>query len=86
MYADAGNRSAAVEQYHRLGAALAGLGLEPTEETQAVYRAVLHGPPGASPIAYAETGGVNVAYGAARAAGAARSGWTTGRGNSSSPG
>jgi DNA-binding SARP family transcriptional activator/pimeloyl-ACP methyl ester carboxylesterase len=62
MYADAGNRSAAVEQYHRLGAALAGLGLQPTEETQSLYREVLHAWPGASPIAYVETGGVNVAY------------------------
>ena len=62
MYADAGNRSAAVERYHRLGAALAGLGLQPTEETQALYREVLRAPPGASPIAYVETGGVNVAY------------------------
>jgi DNA-binding SARP family transcriptional activator/pimeloyl-ACP methyl ester carboxylesterase len=62
MYADAGNRSAAVEQYHRLGAALAGLGLRPTEETQALYREVLHAPPGASSIAYVQSGGVNVAY------------------------
>src|SRR4051794_12007582 len=62
MYADAGNRSAAVEQYHRLGAALAGLGLQPSEETQALYREVLHAQPGASPIAYVETGGVYVAY------------------------
>jgi DNA-binding SARP family transcriptional activator/pimeloyl-ACP methyl ester carboxylesterase len=62
MYADAGNRSAAVEQYHRLGAALAALGLQPTEETRSLYREVLHAWPGASPIAYVETGGVNVAY------------------------
>jgi DNA-binding SARP family transcriptional activator/pimeloyl-ACP methyl ester carboxylesterase len=62
MYADAGNRSAAVEQYHRLGASLAGLGLQPTEETQALYRELLHAPPRASPIAYVEAGGVNVAY------------------------
>jgi DNA-binding SARP family transcriptional activator len=62
MYADAGNRSAAVEQYHRLGAVLAGLGLQPTEETQALYREVLHAPPRASPIGYVETGGVNIAY------------------------
>jgi DNA-binding SARP family transcriptional activator/pimeloyl-ACP methyl ester carboxylesterase len=62
MYADAGNRSAAVEQYRRLGAALAGLGLQPTEETHALYREVLHAPPAASPIAYVKTGGVNVAY------------------------
>jgi DNA-binding SARP family transcriptional activator/pimeloyl-ACP methyl ester carboxylesterase len=62
MYADAGNRSAAVEQYHRLSAALAGIGLAPTEETRALFREVRHAPPAASPIAYAETGGVNVAY------------------------
>jgi DNA-binding SARP family transcriptional activator/pimeloyl-ACP methyl ester carboxylesterase len=62
MYADAGNRSAAVEQYHRLGAALAGLGLQPTEETQALYREMLHASPAASPIAYVESGGVNIAY------------------------
>jgi DNA-binding SARP family transcriptional activator/pimeloyl-ACP methyl ester carboxylesterase len=62
MYADAGNRSGAVEQYHRLAAALAGLGLQPTEETQSLYRKVLHAWPDASPIAYVETGGVNVAY------------------------
>jgi DNA-binding SARP family transcriptional activator/pimeloyl-ACP methyl ester carboxylesterase len=62
MYADAGNRSAAVEQYHRLGVAVAGLGLQPTEETQALYREVRDASPAASPIAYVETGGVNVAY------------------------
>jgi DNA-binding SARP family transcriptional activator/pimeloyl-ACP methyl ester carboxylesterase len=62
MYADAGNRSAAVEQYQRLGGALAGLGLQPTEETQALFREVLQAPPSASPVAYVETGGVNVAY------------------------
>jgi len=62
VYADAGNRSAAVEQYQRLGAALAGLGLLPTEETQALYREVLRAPPAASPIAYVQTGGVNIAY------------------------
>jgi DNA-binding SARP family transcriptional activator len=62
MYADAGNRSAAVEQYHRLGVALAGLGLQPTDETHALFREVLHAPPPASPVAYVETGGVNVAY------------------------
>lgn len=62
MYADAGNRSAAVEQYHRLGAALAELGLRPTEETQALYREVLHPPPSASPIGYVQSGGVSIAY------------------------
>jgi DNA-binding SARP family transcriptional activator len=62
MYADAGNRFAAVEQFHRLGAALAGLGLQPTEETQALYREVLHASPAASPIAYVEADGVNIAY------------------------
>jgi DNA-binding SARP family transcriptional activator len=56
MYADAGNRFAAVAQYHWLSAALAELGLQPTEETQALYREVLHASPGASPIAYVETG------------------------------
>ena len=62
MYADAGNRSAALEQYHRLREALAGLGLQPTEETQALYRESAHAPPAASPISYVETGGVNIAY------------------------
>jgi pimeloyl-ACP methyl ester carboxylesterase/DNA-binding SARP family transcriptional activator len=62
MYVDAGNRSAAVEQYHRLGAALAGLGLQPTDETQALYRGVVHASPAASPIAYVDSGGVNIAY------------------------
>jgi DNA-binding SARP family transcriptional activator/pimeloyl-ACP methyl ester carboxylesterase len=62
MYADAGNRSAAVEQYHRLGAALAGLGLQPTGATQALFREVVHAPPAAAPIGYVKTGGVNVAY------------------------
>ena len=62
MYADAGNRSAAIEQYHRLGAALAELGLQPTQETQSLYREMLHAWPGASPIAYVQTGGVNIAY------------------------
>jgi len=62
MYMDAGNRSGAVEQYHRLGAALAGLGLQPTEETRALYREVLHAWPSTSAIAYVETGGVHVAY------------------------
>jgi pimeloyl-ACP methyl ester carboxylesterase len=62
MYADAGNRFAAVEQFHRLDAALAGLGLQPTAETQALYRKLLHASPAASPIAYVETGGVHIAY------------------------
>jgi DNA-binding SARP family transcriptional activator/pimeloyl-ACP methyl ester carboxylesterase len=62
MYADAGNRSGALEQYHRLRGALAELGLRPTEETQALYREIAHAPPAASPIAYVETDGVNVAY------------------------
>jgi DNA-binding SARP family transcriptional activator/pimeloyl-ACP methyl ester carboxylesterase len=62
MYADAGNRFAAAEQYHRLGAALAGLGLRPAEETQALYRELLHAPPSASAIAYVASGGVNIAY------------------------
>lgn len=62
MYAHAGSRSAAVEQYHRLGTALAGLGLRPTEETQALSREMRQAPPAASPIAYVETGGVTIAY------------------------
>jgi DNA-binding SARP family transcriptional activator/alpha-beta hydrolase superfamily lysophospholipase len=62
MYVDAGNRSAGVEQYGRLGAALAGLGLEPTDETQALYREMRRAPPAASAIAYVETGGAHIAY------------------------
>jgi DNA-binding SARP family transcriptional activator/pimeloyl-ACP methyl ester carboxylesterase len=62
MYAGAGNRSAALEQYHGLREALAGLGLRPTDETQAIYREIAHAPPAASPISYVETGGVNIAY------------------------
>jgi DNA-binding SARP family transcriptional activator len=62
MYADAGNRFAALEQYHRLRAAVEALGLGPTEETQALYREIAHAPPSASPIAYVESGGVNIAY------------------------
>jgi DNA-binding SARP family transcriptional activator/pimeloyl-ACP methyl ester carboxylesterase len=62
MYAGADNRSAALEQYHGLRDALAGLGLQPTEETQTLYREIAHAPPAASPISYVETGGVNIAY------------------------
>jgi DNA-binding SARP family transcriptional activator/pimeloyl-ACP methyl ester carboxylesterase len=62
MYAEAGNRSAALEQYHRLREALAELGLQPSEETQTLYREIAHAPPAASPISYVETGGVNIAY------------------------
>jgi DNA-binding SARP family transcriptional activator/pimeloyl-ACP methyl ester carboxylesterase len=62
MYADAGNRSVALEQYHRLRGALAEIGLQPTGETQALYREIAHAPPAASPISYVETGGVNIAY------------------------
>jgi DNA-binding SARP family transcriptional activator/pimeloyl-ACP methyl ester carboxylesterase len=62
MYADAGNRSAALEQYHRLREALAGLGLDPTDATQTLYREIAHAPPAASRISYVETGGVNIAY------------------------
>ena len=62
MYAAAGNRSAALEQYHWLRGALTELGLEPTEQTQALYREIAHAPPAASPISYVETGRVKIAY------------------------
>ena len=62
MYADAGNRSAGLEQYHRLREALARLGLQPSGETEALYRDIAQAPPAASPVAYVETSGVNIAY------------------------
>ena len=62
MYAEAGNRSAALEQFHELRTALSPLGLEPSAETASLYREVAHAPPSASAIAYVKSGGLNIAY------------------------
>jgi DNA-binding SARP family transcriptional activator/pimeloyl-ACP methyl ester carboxylesterase len=62
MYAEAGNRSAALQQFHQLRTALGALGLEPSAETASLYREVAHAPPSASPIAYVKSGGLNIAY------------------------
>jgi DNA-binding SARP family transcriptional activator/pimeloyl-ACP methyl ester carboxylesterase len=62
MYVDAGNRSAALEQFHQLRTALAGLGLEPAARTHALYREAAHAPPTSSPISYVKSSGLNIAY------------------------
>jgi DNA-binding SARP family transcriptional activator/pimeloyl-ACP methyl ester carboxylesterase len=62
LHAEAGNRSAALEHYHHLRAALAALALEPSAETAALYREIAHAPPSASPIKYVKSGGLNIAY------------------------
>jgi DNA-binding SARP family transcriptional activator/pimeloyl-ACP methyl ester carboxylesterase len=62
VYAEAGDRSAALEQFHQLRSALAALELEPSADTAALYREIAHAPPSASPVKYVKSGGLNIAY------------------------
>jgi DNA-binding SARP family transcriptional activator len=61
-YAEAGNRSAALEQFWSLCAALARIELEPTPETRLLYHEIARAPLVASPVLYARAGAVSVAY------------------------
>jgi DNA-binding SARP family transcriptional activator/pimeloyl-ACP methyl ester carboxylesterase len=62
MYADAGNRYAALIQFHSLRDALASDGLQPDPESLALYREIVHAPIKASPIRYVRNRGVSIAY------------------------
>jgi DNA-binding SARP family transcriptional activator/pimeloyl-ACP methyl ester carboxylesterase len=61
-YADAGNRSAAVEQFWSLRDALARIELEPTPETRLIYHEIARAPLVASPVRYARVEEVSIAY------------------------
>jgi DNA-binding SARP family transcriptional activator/pimeloyl-ACP methyl ester carboxylesterase len=60
--AQVGNRSSALGHFHRLRAALRALGLEPSAETDELYRRIAHAPLQRSPVTYVRSGGVNIAY------------------------
>lgn len=63
LYAEAGNRSAALTQFHLLRDTLArDLGLAPSPESHALYREIAHAPLEASPVKYVRSGGVSIAY------------------------
>lgn len=62
LEAQAGNRSSALLQFHRVRAALGTLGLEPSPETIEVYRRIALAPLQRAPVEYVRSGGVNVAY------------------------
>jgi DNA-binding SARP family transcriptional activator/pimeloyl-ACP methyl ester carboxylesterase len=57
-----GNRAAALDRYHRLRAALAQLELQPSPETNDLYRQIAGAPLRASPVRYVQRDGVSVAY------------------------
>jgi DNA-binding SARP family transcriptional activator/pimeloyl-ACP methyl ester carboxylesterase len=57
-----GSRAAALEYYNRLRAALAELELEPSPETDDLYRELVGAPLRASPIRYVRSSGVSIAY------------------------
>lgn len=61
-YAEAGNRSAALEQFWSLRDALARIELEPTSETRLLYHEIARAPLVASPAQYVRVGEVSVAY------------------------
>jgi DNA-binding SARP family transcriptional activator/pimeloyl-ACP methyl ester carboxylesterase len=61
-YAEAGNRSAALEQFWSLRDALARTELEPTAETRLLYHEIARAPLVTSPVRYARVGDVSVAY------------------------
>jgi DNA-binding SARP family transcriptional activator/pimeloyl-ACP methyl ester carboxylesterase len=63
LYAENGNRSAALTQFHRLRDVLdQELGLAPSSEAIALYREIAHAPLEASPVKYVRAGGVSIAY------------------------
>lgn len=57
-----GNRAAPLEHYHRLRAALARLELEPSPETDDLYRELAGAPLRASPIRYVRSSDVTIAF------------------------
>jgi DNA-binding SARP family transcriptional activator/pimeloyl-ACP methyl ester carboxylesterase len=57
-----GNRAAALARYPRLRAALTQLELEPSPETDDLYREIARAPLRASPIRYVRSSGVSIAY------------------------
>jgi DNA-binding SARP family transcriptional activator/alpha-beta hydrolase superfamily lysophospholipase len=63
MHAAAGNRYAALTQFHTLRDALAQeLGLDPDPESLALYQEIMHGPIATSPIRYVRSRGVSIAF------------------------
>jgi DNA-binding SARP family transcriptional activator len=61
-YADAGNRSAALELFWSLREELGRIDLEPTSETRLLYQEIARAPLTASPVRYARAGEVSIAY------------------------
>jgi DNA-binding SARP family transcriptional activator/pimeloyl-ACP methyl ester carboxylesterase len=61
-YAEAGDRTAALEQFWSLRDALARLDLEPTPETRVLYHEIARVPLVASPVRYTRVGEASVAY------------------------
>jgi DNA-binding SARP family transcriptional activator/pimeloyl-ACP methyl ester carboxylesterase len=57
-----GNRAAALEHYYHLRTALTKLELEPSAETDDLYRELAGAPLRASPISYVRSSGVSIAY------------------------
>ena len=63
MHAGAGNRSAALTQFHTLSDALMReLGLDPDPESVALYKEIAHAPSVISPVRYVRSRGVSIAY------------------------
>jgi DNA-binding SARP family transcriptional activator/pimeloyl-ACP methyl ester carboxylesterase len=63
MYAGAGNRYAALTQFHTLRDVLARqLGVEPDPESVALYQEIVHAPIATSPVRYVRSRGVSIAY------------------------
>jgi DNA-binding SARP family transcriptional activator/pimeloyl-ACP methyl ester carboxylesterase len=63
LYAETGNRSAALTQFHLLTDVLAReLGVAPSSESLALYREIAHAPLEASPVKYVRAAGVSIAY------------------------
>jgi DNA-binding SARP family transcriptional activator/pimeloyl-ACP methyl ester carboxylesterase len=61
-YADAGNRSAALEQFWSLREELGRIDLEPSSETRLLYHEIARAPLVASPVRYVRAGEVSIAY------------------------
>jgi DNA-binding SARP family transcriptional activator/pimeloyl-ACP methyl ester carboxylesterase len=61
-YAEAGNRSAALEQFWSLRDALARIDLEPTSQSRVLYHEIARAPLVASPVRYARVGEASIAY------------------------
>jgi DNA-binding SARP family transcriptional activator/pimeloyl-ACP methyl ester carboxylesterase len=61
-YSDAGNRYAALIQFHTLRDALAQDDLQPDAESMALYGEIVHSPIATSPVRYVRNRGVSIAY------------------------